>query len=83
MCFVTLYSSRFDNQKIDMKNVQYIARNKSFFFRSLIAYFKSLLLGFFLILNGPLFIIILFFTFNQNSQLFDSYKSLHLRRLGD
>lgn len=65
--------------------VQYIARNKSFggFFRSLITYFKSLLLGFFLILNGPLFIIILFFTFNQNSQLFDSYKSLHLRRLGD
>lgn len=65
--------------------VQYIARNKSFggFFRSLIAYFKSLLLGFFLILNGHLFIIILFFTFNQNSQSFDSYKSLHLRRLGD
>lgn len=65
--------------------VQCIARNKSFgvFFRSLITYFKSLLLGFFLILNGPLFIIILFFTFNQNSQLFDLYKSLHLRRLGD
>lgn len=65
--------------------VQYIARNKSFggFFRSLIAYFKSLLLGFFLILNGHLFIIILFFIFNQSSQLFDSYKSLQLRRLGD